>query len=77
MDLWFSMGEPIANLIIDLPDHPENLMPVRDKLMFYENAVERLLGATENSLKLVEASGMWEALQEMERRMKHDRGGRE
>ena len=74
VDLWNSMGEPLARLIVDLPERPDNLATIRDKLTFYENAAERILGVAEGSLRLIEESGMLEVLAAMEKQI--ESGGR-
>jgi hypothetical protein len=70
VDLWHGMGEPFARLAISLPEHPENMNLIRRKLEFYEDAVERILGAEKGSLGLWEAAGIWDSLEEMETHMR-------
>ena len=62
MQLLFSMGDAFAKLFLELDEKPENLKIIETKFKIYENALERILGDKEGSLKLWDMGKIFEIL---------------
>jgi AcrR family transcriptional regulator len=55
-----SLGDVTAGLILDLDDHPENVTAFEPYLDQFENAMERILGAPRNSIRLADRARLKE-----------------
>lgn len=66
VDLVFSLGagvnDRLADLILSLPEHPENLEALLARMRAWENGIERLLGMEEGILQLYDYQKLAEAL---------------
>jgi AcrR family transcriptional regulator len=56
--MGFALRETHAELFLSLEDHPENWATLLRKLEFYQDAMERLLGAPAGSLEWIDEESM-------------------
>ena len=73
VDLWYSLSEPFARLMLAAPQRPEAADRIMDLLRLHEQAVERILGAAPGSLNAMATPEMDAALREMEAVLKQRR----
>jgi hypothetical protein len=66
VELLFSLGagvnDRLADLILSLPEHPENLEALLARMRAWEDGIERLLGMEEGILRLHDYQKLAEAL---------------
>jgi hypothetical protein len=55
-----SLGDVTAGLILDWDDHPENVTAIEPYLDQFENAIERILGAPRNSIRIADRARLRE-----------------
>ncbi len=65
-ELWMALGlglnERMAELILALPEHPENRAALVERMRAFENGVERLLGMKKGVLGLYDPESLADAL---------------